>query len=283
MHEYINQDRLYLGGSPSSVGAIPGEHDEVSTLNRSETAVLMYGLSDRFALQAALPFIRREHNHVAHEDGADVAESWSFSEFGDLSLTAHYAALRTADDFDPSLVVLGGIKLPTGRTGVVNADGEAAEVTIQPGTGSVDFLAGLRYRQAMASLPTLDGSYSALPLEVMTTLRVNGKGTDDYRFGTLLLVHLGTSYRFIGGAAVLFQVNGRFEAGADVGNTLEEASNTGGTWIFASPGLEVDLFGGLSAHGFIQLPLYRDVNGLQQVAPYNLQIGLTYSVGPPGM
>ena len=41
---------------------------------------------------------------------------------------------------------MAGLKLPTGKTSVVNADGEVAERTLQPGTGTTDAFLGAFYQ-----------------------------------------------------------------------------------------------------------------------------------------
>ncbi len=71
------------------------------------------------------------------------------------------------------------------------------------------------------------------------------------------------------------QVNGRFQGYADVGSTHEPRENTGGTWIYASPGLSIDLLENVSFTGFVQIPVHQYVNGIQQTARYNLQLGLS--------
>jgi hypothetical protein len=278
-YEWIDQNQLHLGKTLSFVGAVPEEHDEVSTMNKRAVMTFGYGLSDAIALQVILPYVQREHTHIAREENGDVVESWDFGGFGDAVVMGQAGILMPDDGFEPSLTASAGVKLPTGETGLANADGERAEVTIQPGSGSVDVLLGLHYRQDMITVPMFDGQYSSLPVIASATYRLNGKGTDDYRAGNGFMIHLGTGYRFLTAASLLFQLNGTFEGQADIGSTHEQAENTGGTWIFASPGLEVSIFDAFTAFGYVQLPVYRDVNGLQQTAKYNLQFGLTYSAG----
>ena len=48
-HEYINQNRIYTGSTLSVVGAIPGDHDEVQTLNSLDRLSINAGLSDRLS------------------------------------------------------------------------------------------------------------------------------------------------------------------------------------------------------------------------------------------
>ena len=149
---------------------------------------------------------------------------------------------------------------------------------MQPGTGSVDGIFGVNYRQTVFSVPTFSGSFSALPLIAGITYQANGKGTEDYRFGNALFLNVGTAYQFVNRASLLFQMNGRFQGFSDVGTTGEFRENTGGTWIFASPGLSVRLVNELSAHVFAQFPVYQNVNGIQQTAGFNLEFGVSFDV-----
>lgn len=233
---------------------------------------------DRFGLNLDLPFIHRQHSHIGHDNGQNVWESWNFSGLGDLIVSGQLGLLLPAGGSGPSLNMAAGVKLATGQTDVKNSDGETAEVTIQPGTGSTDAIMGLYFRQNVLSVPTLSGKFSALPLQLGISYQANGKGTDDYRFGNVVLAHLGSVYQFLDHASLPFQVNAKFQDFADVGSTGEPRENTGGTWIFLSPGLNVNMTDTFSAYSFIQIPIYQNVHGLQQTARFNLQIGLTASV-----
>ncbi|MBI1807903.1 MAG: hypothetical protein HYR76_12730 [Ignavibacteria bacterium] len=100
---------------------------------------------------------------------------------------------------------------------------------------------------------------------------------DDYQFGNAFHAHLGTSYQLADHANVLLQVNGRFQNFADVGSTDEPGDNTGGTWIYFSPGIGLQLNDALSSVVYVQVPIYQNVHGIQQTAKFNLSFGLTYN------
>jgi hypothetical protein len=277
-YEYINQDQIYVGSSLSYVGAIQnGHHDEVQTLNERNVFQLQYGVSDVLGLNIALPFIHREHYHISHGTGGNTGESWNFSGLGDLTISGQYAIITPSQEFKPYFDVVVGAKLSTGLTNEINSGGEEAEVTIQPGTGSRDVFFGLNYRQTLCSVPTISGSYGALPIILGATYQVNGKGKEDYRFGNTLLVHLGTAYQFAERASFLLQANGRFQDVADVGTTGEPRENTGGTWIYLSPGIGLELSDALSSVMYYQAPVYEYVHGIQQTSKFNLSFGLTYN------
>ncbi len=276
-YEYIMQDRIYVGSSLSFVGAIPGHHDEVQTLNERNILTLQLGVTDRVSFEMLVPFVHREHAHFQHEDTATVWESWNFSGLGDVALTAHYRLADPESQYAPSVTLDAGVKTASGVTGLRNEAGEEAEVTIQPGTGSVDGLVGLHYEQNLAAVPPIAGTYATMPFTAGVTYQFPGAGTDGYRFGNFLLVHMGTSYQVLERATILLQINGRLQGYADVGSTGEPRENTGGTWIFLSPGVEFQLAEGLSGKAYLQLPVYQNVNGIQQTARYNLFFNLAYA------
>lgn len=277
-HEYILQNQIYVGSSRSFVGAIAGHHDEVETLNEKNTLQLQLGLSERLTAELSIPFVHREHSHIDHAEGANRWESWDFSGLGDIVLNAHYVLFQSdSSQFSPIVALHGGIKTASGVTGLRNAEGEEAEVTIQPGTGSVDGFAGVEYDQNILTLPTPSGKYAALPLRLGVAYQFTGKGTYDYRFGNTLLAHVGTAYRLLDRMDLLLQVNGRFQDFADVGFTDEPRANTGGTWIFVSPGVGLKFSDALAGTAFVQVPAYQNVHGIQQTAGFNLFLNLSYS------
>ena len=284
-YEYINQEHIYVGSQRSFVGAIPHHHDEVQTINNRSVLTIQAGITNRIGLALEFPFIKREHHHIVnsghshngHDDNVGSAwESWNFNGLGDVVISGSYAlSLPDRMGYGPYLNIQAGIKLPTGITDARNASGTIGEITIQPGTGSYDFIAGLSYRQVMLGLPTLDGTYTAMPISATVTYQHNGKGVDDYRFGDVVQVHLGTEYFFLERAGLLLQINGRFQDYADVGQTREPRENTGGRWIFLSPGFQMNVSSTIETYSFIQIPVYRHYNGIQQAAPFHLQLGIS--------
>jgi hypothetical protein len=279
VYEYINQDQIYVGSTKAFVGAIPEHHDEVQTINSRSVIRIQYGLSERISLGVDLPFIHREHSHIHHHDGEDLWESWNYSGLGDLIVSARLALLVPSSQFDSHVSLLGGMKLPTGVTRASNAEGEPAEVAIQPGSGSTDGVVGIDFRQPLLSVPTISGEYGVLPIIVGTLYQFAGSGTDDWRFGNSLLVSVGTEYQLTRRASVLLQFNGRFQGYANPGLTGEPQENTGGAWIFASPGLSIQLDDVFSGYSYIQIPLYQNVHGIQQTAKLNLLLGIVANIG----
>ena len=66
-------------------------------------------------------------------------------------------------------------------------------------------------------------------------------------------------------------------AGATPPDALTGGPATGGTLVYLAPGASVRIGGGTSAYGFIQLPIYQNVNSLQLAARYTLTLGIKQS------
>ncbi len=275
-HEYINENQINVGSKKSFVGALPNPHDEVQTKNQRALLAAQYGLTRSLGVSVEVPFIIRDHSHI--EDSS--LETFHFDGLGDVTVSGQYSMAFSAANSTGELSLLAGIKTPTGVTDVKNDEGtEEAEVTIQPGTGSWDGFFGMNLHLPLASVRTLAGGlYSTLPINASLNYRVNGKGKNDYRFGKQIMAHLGTEYQIFPKFSLLFQANGRWQDFADVGTTGEFRSNTGGTWIFLSPGASFQFGEAFSAYSYAQLPVYQKVNGIQQVAKLNLQVGLSANV-----
>ena len=82
----------------------------------------------------------------------------------------------------------------------------------------------------------------------------------------------GTSYP-LGKVQVLAQLNVLWcekDAGLNA-----ESSNSGGSFVFFSPGIAVPVSDLVQVYGFIQLPLWQDVRGTQLTADWAATLGLT--------
>lgn len=115
-----------------------------------------------------------------------------------------------------------------------------------------------------------------MPVILGLSYQVNGEGKENFRFGNVFLAHLGTEYQILPRASLLFQGNLRHQDFGEEDGTQDD--NTGGTWIYASPGLEVQFSDAFSGYTYLQLPVYINVHGIQQVARMNLQLGLSANV-----
>jgi hypothetical protein len=264
-YEYINQDQPRAGTRNVGAGEIRQHHDEIQTVNRNLFATLDYGFSPNWGVTVIAPWIDRSHEHIHNHRGQAIPESWSFSDPGDVRLAGRYQ--QVFDDVDSLRLsyagVIGGLKLPTGKTGVANDEGEVAERSLQPGTGTTDLLLWAYFRQAI-------GAWSAswfaqlgwqAPLD----------SHNGYKPGQQVALDLGARWEATERLGVLLQLNASRKAhdsGAEA-----EPNDSGGRWVFLSPGLAVAVTKGVSLYGFVQLPLYQYVNGVQLVANRAYAVG----------
>ncbi len=276
--QYIDQKHPRVGTEDAVIGQIPSTHDEIRTVNRATTAGLAYRPSAGWTLSAALPWVSRTQEHIHHEDpSTPMFQRWSYTGFGDLELLAtHFITLGRSGP--PRCFVRLGTKAPTGRTEVPTVDGDQPEPASRPGTGSWDLLAGLGAEWRLAA-PGSGERERTMPIRASVSGRVNGRGTDDYRVGSELQAHLGSEYPLAGPLSLQLQGNLRVRGKDDVGRSVEDdPANTGGTVVFVSPGLGVEVLPRTSITGLVQIPVYQRVNGIQLVARSNLYVGLTRSL-----
>ena len=264
--EYLDQDQPMAGDSKVGVGEISQHHDEVRTINRNWLATVDYAFNADWGLSATLPLIDRDHTHIHNHRGAQLTESWSFREIGDARVLgrrqwrSENAAAERLDSYGVNL----GLKLPTGKRDVTNGDGAIAERSLQPGSGTTDLLVGGFFSRTLGS-----GSSWFADALVQSPLDMR----DNYEPGARASVDLGYRREFGAALAGMLQLNLLFKD-RDKGSQAEPA-NSGGTFVYVSPGVGYLVGKSVQVYGFVQLPLYQYVNGVQLVADWALAAGVS--------
>jgi hypothetical protein len=267
--EYIDQDQPRAGTNDVAVGAIARHHDEVRTINRNVFATFDYGISDALGVSVVVPWVDREHEHVHIHRGERITESWKFSGLGDIRVIGRYQFATTP--FDPQATragfagITGGLKLPTGRTTLANAEGEAAERTLQPGSGTTDALLGAYYRQALGDL---DASWF-----VQANAQLPLASHRGFRAGRQVLIDIGARYEATDRLALMLQFNAHYK-GRDAGDEAEP-EDSGSRTLSISPGITFAVTPAFQLYAFVQLPLHRQVNGVQLVADRSYAAGVS--------
>lgn len=266
-YESIRQDQPREGMRNVGVGDVPRDHDEVLTQNRNLLGTLDYTFNQDWGVNVLVPMVDRRHDHLLNDTGGPTPESWDFTELGDARIMARRRLSTTENAEAPSVATSGihfGLKLPTGRTDVRNAEGELAERTLQPGSGTTDAVLGAYYSK---HLPTRNLSWF---VQGLAQLPLNSH--DEYRPGNRLGVDTGVRYDVGDKLGLLLQLNTLFKA-HDRG-AQAEPQDTGGKFVFLSPGLSYAFTPQLQAYGFVQLPAYQNVNGVQLVPRYAFAVGV---------
>ena len=258
-YEFIDQDQPMSGDSRVGVGEIPRHHDEVRTINRNWIATLDYAFSQRLGVSVSLPVVDRSHDHIHNHGGGQFPENWNFTEAGDTRVLGRY---HVGESAEAGMGLLLGVKLPTGSFKVENDDGERAERTLQPGTGTTDALLGAYYRAP-------GSGHGAWFAQVLWQAALGER--EDFRPGDRSSVDLGYRHQLNERFAALLQLNLLYRDRD--GGAQAEPEDSGGRFAFIAPGLGYNLGRDTQLYGFVQVPVYQYVNGVQLTADWSLVAG----------
>jgi hypothetical protein len=198
--------------------------------------------------------------------GAQLHDRWNFTELGDLRVLgrrqwrAESVEAQRLDFYGANF----GLKLPTGKDDVENDNGNLAERTLQPGTGTTDLLLGGYFRRML-------GSGNSWFVDALLQLPLNTH--DGFRPGARVSIDAGYRWEAADRLGLMLQLNylhRRRDRGAEA-----EAADSGGDALFASPGASYALTDHLQVYGFLQLPLYQYVNGVQLTADWAVVAGFS--------
>jgi hypothetical protein len=290
-----------VGEQFTHFGTLQFEGNEVANptdqyLNSWVTQLVVgYACNDRFALQLNMPFIYRSFRRP---EGFEIDQGTE-SGLGDISLLGKFVVFhiesqepKSTDnkdakspkvelrepDFGCSVVLLAGIKFPTGDTSRIKEEFNEVEVPGAPesgihghdltlGTGSYDGIFG-----AQASARYRDWFFQC---DLQFALR--GDGLHQYDFANDLSWAGGPGYYLSrrGNATVgaQFVVSGEHK-GLDSFRG-QPAEDTGITSVFVGPRLTA-AFGRVSAEIAIDLPVSIDNTALQAVPDYRIRGGIAF-------
>jgi len=277
-YRYIPQDRKQKGSSRTDVVEVPAinfdtgqielppteGHEEISTINELGQLDVNYGITPNFGIAVAVPFSNnRPHEHI-HLDTGDFSNSDGTSGMGDIAVTAKFA-LHTSTRH--RLVGGAGVKLPTGEYKLRDSEGDITEPTLQPGTGSYDYLVSLFY----------DYQWQPHELDSFVSLlyRVNTENDLNYERGDAATLNTGVNYRVGSKMVVSGQINVQH---ADRDQFVgQDVPSTGNTMVYITPGIQVQSSDNLGLYSYLQLPLYQHVNEVNLVPRYGFMFGLSYA------
>jgi Putative MetA-pathway of phenol degradation len=147
----------------------------------------------------------------------------------------------------------------------VDTEGIPAERSLQPGTGTLDALIGGYFRQ---NLPLKDFSWF---VQAAADLPLNSY--QNYKPGNQLTATVGLRYEATERLGLMLQANSLFK-GRDSGAEAEP-ENSGGTFVFLSPGLSYAITKNVQLYAFYQHALYQYVNGVQLTADWSAVAGIS--------
>jgi hypothetical protein len=298
-YDTLNQNQLRSGtGSISPGQAVntinpkTGSPAEVEgfTQNNYVTASLDYNDGENWGVTAVLPYIMRTHMTYGSADSIGGDGGWptgtngytsQASGFGDMKIIGRYFGLAEQKDWGFQF----GVKLPTGnnsQTAVGNSGGTVAvDPGLQLGTGSTDAIIGV-YKfgyipQAENWGYFANAQYQAtvkpnnVPSTIAAINAVGGVG-NSYRPGNALNINLGVNFQGWEKWVPTLQFNYLYK-NADSG-TAADTWATGGTLLYATPGVLYRLTDKTQVYANVQLPVYQNVNGIQLVPSYIASMGI---------
>ena len=274
-YDYLNQDQLRSG--THAVSGVPdGNELEHDTINRYLTLGVTYSPNPDWNITVRIPYVSRDHTTYGDFDSTQPLPQLSgshSSSLGDVKLIGGYQGFLPTHNLGIQL----GVKLPTGGYGTdVNFNsgpnaGTPLDASLQPGTGSTDLIVGGYYYQAVSQNWDVfaNGTFQAA---------VTGRQDqpdNDFRPGNQINVSFGLRYEANPRIVPQLQVN-LLRKSPDQG-ALADAEGTAGTVAYVGPGLIVSVLHDLQLYGFVQVPVYSQLNGYQLFPRWTGSLGVSYA------
>ncbi len=281
-YDYLDQDQLRRrGGTISAHDASRitngGNPQEVEKFTRNNYLTLGadYSINHDWGVNVQLPYIDRAHstlgtasNGVTPGPGGGQYDSHT-ANIGDIKLIGRYQGFTPDCNFG----VLFGVKLPTGsfrQTGNSTDPTAPGAVPIdrglQPGTGTTDLIFGTYYSDELTQ--NVDYFGQAIYQKALDS-RVQFKPGDG--------LNLNLGLRYLGFSRIIPQLQFNFRYVLhDMGHNADTVS-TGGTLMYISPGISVPVIRHVSMYGFVQVPVYQYVHGVQLAPRFTTSVGVRYS------
>jgi hypothetical protein len=233
----------------------PGYHDELGGRDAFLQLDVGYGLGAKTAVLASIPILAHRNFDIGH--GATPFESYATSGNGDLLLAVRHAFLAGSSG---NLVAGVGLEAPVGRykleSPATRVDQGILDPTLQPGSGSFDFVASVQYAYHVAP--------ARLDLTTSASYQRNGTNGLDYHTGDDAILSLTLGRPLAGPVSGTLQLKWARQAR---GTYLdEEVPGTGDRVTYLTPGLATRMGTGASLYGFVAIPIQRYVNE-EQLAP----------------
>jgi hypothetical protein len=250
-------------------------HAHNTDYNVNASVGIAYGITHELTVSAELPYVRRddlregEHSHLGGLSSNEVERLGDVAGIGDLNLLAKY---RLTGEEGLRVAIVGGLKVPTGSTHHRNPEGERLETEHQPGTGSWDPIFGVSAAR----------KFGLVQLTASVLFQLSTKGARRTELGDRLQGGISISHHFgqvehehdngeeathdhnhnarehgHGSWDAFVELGGEWEGRQTVAGELEEAS--GGSWIYAAPGVRFNSASGWSAGAAIAVPLWQHI------------------------
>ena len=230
-------------------------------IRNSMVATVSYGWQERLTFVAQVPYT---FNHLTADGEVQTADG--------LGDPAFYVYLRLwSSKFASGLgrrawiSATVGVKTPWGKNDVTS-DGERLDEHVQPGTGATNLSGGL------SGLYLLDENSS---LYASVAYTGTGRNQFGYKYGDNVQANLVYDRKLTDWLDGVVELN-FLDAKRDQIDTLGVPDpSTGGQTLYVTPRVGVSIVRGLVARAAVQIPVWENLNGIQDVKPA-FTAGLTY-------
>lgn len=264
-YDFLNQNQMRSGTAKLAVFPVAGHEQELYTQSRSLTAGIYYRWNSYWSVNVQIPYLDRAHgtNGFAF-NGTDDGTSHTKS-LGDVKVFGSYMGL--SDEHNTGLQF--GAKLPTGsRTQTFSGGsiaGQALDRSLQPGSGSTDAIVGAFHFAPLSQ----NWSYFAQALA-----QVSLNSSDSFKPGKSLNANVGVRYLGFDSVVPQLQLNAKFLSRDSGVNSTPDDS--GGRTFYLSPGFVAPVSEKVKVFGFLQVPVYQNLNGFQLAPKYILSVGTRF-------
>ncbi|MCH7823619.1 MAG: transporter [Acidobacteria bacterium] len=239
---------------------------------RGQMFVLPYELvSNRLVVMGVVPYLDKS----LEMGPADNRQELSVNGFGDLALAAKLGIYQLDRPNRTTRVALfGRLKLPTGDDDAPGPEGQLLPKSLQLGTGSVDYSAGVILTHSVGPV----GLSGDLIYDINTV-------DDGFAFGDVLHYDIALGYRILPRVYRMYpakQINLYLEANGTWSqrSTLEGTSliDSGGNVLRLSPGVQFIPLANLLVEVTYQVPVWQGLNGAQLEFDPTFKVGLRWLI-----
>jgi hypothetical protein len=231
-----------------------------------------YVFTKRFSLDLFFSYVIQERT-IRQFGNTDFV---STSGIGDLAMLFKYRVTNPKNN-KHTLLIGGGPKIPAGRTDFTREDGILLNADLQPGSGAWDILLHGFYNRNFGFRPSM-GFSSSIVYSIKGTNPDYFNG-QSYRFGNELLAQLSVADKFnLGSELIDLSITFRFRNQAVDRFNNSVLPNTGGRFLFLTPGTSWFITPSVALNLSGDIPLYTYVEGTQLAPTYRINIGAFFTI-----
>ncbi len=227
----------------------------IKRYSRTIMAQVDYGITKNLTGTILVPYIWMGQS----TQGFNGTEEGSTSGIGDVLFMTQYGKALPNQN---SIVLSGGIKLPVGETRNTTESGRILPATLQPGTGSIDFLISFQYQTSFKFRRSFQ--FTQTFNARINTVSKKFTFHNTYRFGHVFQAFSSVADQFVI-AKILNTPSLTFRYRYSGQDLLEgfPNQNTGGHWVSIAPGWAINITQNILFGLNAEFPVYRNLNGLQ--------------------